>query len=136
MRQYFDDVKLGIVAGLLLGAVFCVFPLVGFLFKGSQLFDTYPTSLPMVLSVYLLTGGTAGLVVGIALPLAKSIVGAAGVGFLSAGLLWFLIGWSMNPTGQVVAILKPSVVLGAVFGVPLGAGVWYQVRRHGQTGKW
>ncbi|HVS59781.1 MAG TPA: hypothetical protein VHE82_03695 [Gemmatimonadaceae bacterium] len=131
-----SDVKLGVVCGLLLAAFFCVIALLVYLFKGPQPFAENQTSLVVVLASYLMAGGLGGLVVGLILRLAKWMFGAALVGFVATYIVWFLVGWSIKPQEPLVEILKSSVVLAAAFGLPIGIGLWYQVRRYQRTGKW
>lgn len=131
-----SDLRLGVVAGLLGGVLFCVWALSAFLVSGRQIFDKNQTSLTTVLCTYLSAGGLGGLLVGAALPLARRMLGAALVGFLGAFVMWFLLGFSLSPNEPLLEIAKSSALLAAVFGLPLGVGLWYQVRRYKQTGKW
>lgn len=136
VREIASDVRLGVVAGFLLAAFFCVIALLVFLFKGSAAFDSNHTSLGRALSTYLIAGVTGGLLVGLLLRLTKWVLGAAMVGFAGAFILWFVVGWSMNPGEPILGILKSSLVLAAAFGLPLGIGLWLMVRKYQRTGKW
>jgi hypothetical protein len=119
-----------------LASFFCVIAILIYLLEGPQPFAANRTSLVSVLSSYILAGALGGLVVGVILPLAKWVVGAALVGFVATYILWFVVGWSIKPQEPLVEILKSSVVLAVAFGLPIGTGFWYQVRRYKRTGKW
>lgn len=131
-----SDVKLGLVAGLLLAAFFCLIALLLYLLTGHQAYAKNQTPLVVVLSIYLMAGGLGGVVVGLILRLTKWMVGAALVAFVAASIVWFLVGWSINPEEPLVELLKSSVVLAAAFGLPIGVGFWYEARRYQRTGKW
>lgn len=120
----------------MLGGFFCVFALFSLLTQRGRIFEDYGITPFRLMSAYLLAGGIGGLVVGLATPLTKWLLGAGAIGFVGASILWFLVGWSANPAEPMITILKTSLILGAAVGVPLGAGMWYQVRSYRKSGKW
>jgi hypothetical protein len=136
VRRIIRDITHCIAGGVSVGVFFCLIALVIFLFRGHRPFDSNHVSVARALGTYLMAGALGGLVVGLALPLARWMPGAALVAFLAAFVVWFCIGRSMYPQEPVVATLKTSAVLGAAFGLPMGVGFWYQVRRFQRTGKW
>jgi hypothetical protein len=136
LRSVVADVKLCLAAGLLFAGPLCVIAVLVFVFKGRQSFDANETSLMTVMLVYLTAGIVGGLTVGVSLRLTKWIWGAALVGFVTAFIVWFLVGWSISPLEPLQSILKSSVLLAGAFGLPISIGLWYQLRRYRRTGEW
>jgi hypothetical protein len=136
IRKIAADVKLCVAAGLLIAAFLCLIGILVFVFKGPQFFEDNQTSLTKVLFVYLAAGVLGGLIIGLSLRLTKWMLGAALIGFVTALIVWFLVGWSISPREPIQEILKSSAVLGAAFGLPVSIGLWYQVRRFRRTGRW
>jgi hypothetical protein len=136
VRRIIRDTKITVAAGLVFGAALSAIAVLVFVFKGSRPFEHLQTSLLTTITSYLLAGGLAGLLIGLALPLTRWMLGAALVAFVAAFVIWFVLGWSINPDDPLLATVKTSLVLGAAFGLPMGIGFWYQVRRYNRTGKW
>jgi hypothetical protein len=130
-----NNVRLATIIGLFLGATYCVIALLIFAMKGNQPFDRNSTTLFRTLGTYLIAFTSVGFIVGITLPLAKWMPGAALVGFLGAFCLWFIVGLAVSRE-PLLTIIKSAGVLGAAFGLPIGIGFWFQDRRFRKTGKW
>jgi len=62
-------------------------------------------------------------------------VGAALVGFVAAFTGWFVIAWSVKAQ-PMLQLIKTSAILGGAFGIPIGVGYWFQVKRYLRTGEW
>ena len=107
-----------------------------FLIRGAQGFERYDTTLFTVVVGYFAAGIFGGLVFGLGLPAARWLPGAAILGFLTASVLWLTIGRTVDPGATLVETLKSSLLLGAAFGIPIGVGMWIQVRRYRRTGRW
>jgi len=125
-----------VIAGVAMGILFCLVALVILLFRGRQPFERNHVSVVGVLATYLLAGALGGLVVGLALPLTRWMLGAALVTFITAFVVWFCVGWSISPGEPLLSIAHTSAVLGAAFGLPIGVGFWYQNRLYQRTGRW
>jgi len=136
VRKIIHDIRLGVVIGVLLAVLTSVVALLILLVRGQHPFDSNHLSVVRVIATYLLAGVLGGMLVGLSLPLARWMPGAALVGFLAAFVLWFVVTWSISSEDPLLSILKTSAVLGVAFGLPIGVGFWYQQRRYERTGKW
>jgi mannose/fructose/N-acetylgalactosamine-specific phosphotransferase system component IIC len=136
IRRTIRDTTLCVVLGVSLGAFFCLVALGIFLFGGTRAFEANHVSVISVLGIYLLAGSLGGLVVGLALPLTKWMLGAALVAFVAAFVVWFCVGWSISSQKPLLSIVHTSAVLGAAFGLPIGVGFWIQDRLDKRAGRW
>ena len=135
-RRISSDVKITVFCGLVLGAMFSAIALVTFLVRGNAPFQHLQVSVLRSVATYLIAGTVAGLLVGLLLPLARWLPGAALVAFVGAFALWFFVGWSVSAQEPLIETVKASAVLGAAFGLPIGVGFWFQARRDRRMGKW
>ena len=124
------NIALGGVAGVGLAGVFSAYVVLLYLWQGSAPFEELGASLGLVVLTYFSAGVIGGIVVGLML------VGAAAVGYLAAWVLWSLVSFSTSSPASILSALKGSAGLAAAFGVPIGAGMWFQVRRFRRTGRW
>ena len=133
------DTKLTVAAGVALGIMFCLLALlIGLidLLVGHNPFAANHVSVGTLLGAYLLAGALGGLVVGVALPLTRWMLGAALLAFVVMFIVWFVVGLSMSDHGSLREIVHTSAVLGAAFGLPIGVGFWIQARIDKRAGKW
>ena len=136
LRRISSDVKITVFCGLVLGAMFSTIAVVIFIVRGNAPFEHLQVSLLRSVTTYLIAGATAGLLVGLLLPLTRWLPGAALVAFIAAFVVWFLMGRSISAEEPLVETVKTSAVLGAAFGLPIGVGFWFQARRDKRMGKW
>ena len=138
VRRMIRDTKLTVAAGVALGIMFCLLALligaVGLL-TGHNPFQANHVSVWTLLGAYLLAGALGGLIVGVALPLTRWMLGAALLAFVVAFIVWFVVGLSASDHGSLREIVHASAVLGAAFGLPIGIGFWIQDRIDKRTGK-
>lgn len=116
------DVKSGLLGGLGVSAVYCVWVLGVYALRGSAPFDRNGVTLPGVLVTYLTVGLLAGAVVGVLRPISRRPIGAYVVGFvaafpIAAGIAVLVEGlparWDYT---MWLALLMTWVVFGAIVG--------------------
>lgn len=115
------NVRTGLGYGLAYVAVYCGFVLMLALVKGEAFFVAAGTTLPGVLLAYLTGGIAAGCVVGLLLPLARTKLGAAFIGFVAAIPVFWAAGMVVGtPQSLTAVLLEDALPLAAILGPAAG----------------
>ena len=110
--------------GATAGGILCVLPLISYLLGGDTAFNELHTSLPSVITLYIVGGCTVGVLVGVVMPLIKSAVvgGVVGslIGIAGASAIQVMDSPSDFWTGaSIFAILVEGIGVGGSLGVAL-----------------
>ncbi|MDB4916987.1 MAG: hypothetical protein JWM95_4631 [Gemmatimonadetes bacterium] len=119
-----DDVRLCVIVAVIIATLYAAFVVGLFLFEGPGVFDKNGTSVGAVVVMYYAAGLLGGVVVGILLPLTRSLLGIIAVGVLVALIVFFCVAiglegpfWRWGPS-----VWRQLMVFGVIFGVPVSIG--------------
>jgi len=123
-----DELRLGVVVGLALAALYCAYVTVLFAVRGNAPFEKQNVSLRAVLATYVVSGIGGGIAYGVLHPLARSLFGRAVLGILIATLVFFGITVATDglPSQWGRALWQQPLILGGLFGLPIGL-LWRRV---------
>ncbi len=124
-------VRVGLGWGLSFAGVYTAFVLVVALLRGSAPFERVGTTLPKAIAAYVVAGLLGGAAFGLLLPVGRTRLGAAVLGFVIALPVMYTITIAMDPaalenTSRWVVTLGSAVILGPAGGLSL----WYVNRRY------
>jgi hypothetical protein len=122
------QLRFGVVVGLALAALYCVYAAVLFVVRGDAPFEKHNVSLRAVLATYVTLGIGGGIAYGLLHPLARSLFGRAVLGVLIATLVFFGITVATDglPSHWERAVWQQPLILGGLFGLPIGL-LWRRV---------
>ena len=113
-----QEIRAGVLLGLVLAGFYCLFALGIYAFRGSRPFEANDVTLGGVLGAYLASGVLGGVAYGFMHPLRRSLLGAMLIGVMCATLAFFAIGVATSglPTRWGAREWEGVVVLGLVLG--------------------
>ena len=91
-----SNVLQGVGVGAVMATLYSLFVLVVFLVSGSDAFDKYETSLPIVVVTYYASGILGGATIGAFLPMAKHFLGRIVLGIIGGLIVFFCIVMAME----------------------------------------
>jgi hypothetical protein len=117
-----SQLRLGVVVGLALAALYCAYVLVLFAFEGPRPFDAHDVSLGAVLLTYVAGGVFGGLLYGLLHPMARFLVGRAILGVAITTLVFVGIGVATEGLPQVWGrrVWENALLGGCILGAPIG----------------
>jgi len=123
-----DQLRLGVIVGLAIAALYCAYVVVLFIVRGDAPFDKHNVSLRVVLATYVVSGVLGGIAYGVLHPLAGSLFGRAVLGVLIATLVFSGITVATHglPSHWGRTVWQQPLILGALFGLPIGL-LWRRV---------
>ena len=86
------DLRVSLLVGMLMATIYAAYAVGLYLVEGAVPFSKNGTSLGIVLLVYYLAGGIGGAVVGLLMPLTRTLLGVVVVGIVVAFVVFFCIG--------------------------------------------
>lgn len=126
-----ENIRWAVLVGVIMATVYSAWVTGLYLVGGSQVFTAHNTSLLMVVLTYFCVGVLGGLVVGVALPIAKHPLGAIVVGVMVGLIFFFCIEVvTAGPISHWTASnTKAVLVLGLLWGGPAGLITWRTWRK-------
>jgi hypothetical protein len=117
-----QELRAGLLLGLVLAGFYCLFALGIYAFRGSRPFEANDATLGSVLGAYLASGVLGGLAYGFMHPLRRSLLGVMLIGIVCATLAFFaiVVATSGLPTRWSTREWENVVVLGLLFGPVCG----------------
>jgi hypothetical protein len=108
--------------GVMLSLVYCAFAIIQFTIQGPALASAVHVTPPAILAVYVAGGIVAGSVVGIALPIARSQVGAGVVGAVAVLPIFVMMRYAQHGSAQwnrmdVFSVVGAAVLVGGGLGL-------------------
>lgn len=123
-------IRTGLEWGASFAAVYSAYVVVLWLFRGEAPFEKAETTVVEVILAYCLAGLVGGTVFGILLPLGRSRLGAAFLGFLVALPVTYALGMAVEAPDRWFSHLPVVAVLSALLlGPACGLSMWYVNRR-------
>ena len=123
-----DRLRLGLIGGLALAALYCAYALVLFAVRGNAPFEKNEVTLPLVLATYLSSGIAGGVTYGVLHPFGRTLFGRAVLGVLIATFVFFGITVATHglPSRWNRQSWENVAILGGLMGLPIGL-LWRRV---------
>lgn len=121
-RALAQEIRAGVVLGVVLAGFYCLFVLGLYAFRGSRPFEANDTTVGGVIGAYVASGVLGGVAYGFMHPLRRSLPGVVLIGVMCAILAFFAIGVATSglPTRWGAREWESVFVLGLLFGPVCG----------------
>jgi hypothetical protein len=124
----YERLRLGVLVGLALAALYCAYALALFAVRGSAPFAKNEVTLPLVLATYAASGIAGGVAYGVLHPLGRTMVGRVVLAVLIGTLVFFGLTVATDglPSHWTRDSWEQTVILGGLMGIPIGL-LWRRV---------
>jgi hypothetical protein len=125
-----SNVRWGVTRGLFVAVLYCLWVSAVYVIRGTEPFDRQGISYAALVTTYIVVGVLAGAIVGTLRPLARSKLGAFGIGFaaavpISGGLAIALFGAPLKWGAGGFTVVA---IYAALVGLFIGSEIWKRVK--------